>query len=295
MSQQTVRPTDFTPPEANPAEYPPTLGPATHNDRCQFSFADGRRCGMLRWQKHRLYCLPHAREEERLLAVDKVGHELTSLSGEFNTFTDINHVLGKVFTLLAHNRIDRRDAVAYAYVAQLLLQTIPTVKDEVCEALGRPAWKERLQDTLCEPPDVTQVDAQAEEPDVTQIDAQAADERQDLAQAEEQVVAETGEPDVAQAKEPDVAQANEEDEAQTDDQPDPPQEIPESAQQFAHAAEDFATPASAEPTASVTDARSATEPAALAPTARRLRPRPQPPQTFYTDERGARIPAAPRG
>src|SRR5580704_15586821 len=128
MSQQTVRPTEFTPPEACPAQHPPARGPAHNNHRCQFSFADGRSCRMLRWRKHRLYCLPHAREEERLLAVDQVGCELASLSGELNTVSDINHVLGKVFTLLAHNRIARRDAVAYAYVGQLLLQTIPRVK-----------------------------------------------------------------------------------------------------------------------------------------------------------------------
>jgi hypothetical protein len=170
MSQQTVLPTDFPTPEACPAHLPPALGPANNNHRCQFSFADGRSCRMLRWRKHRLYCLPHAREEERLLAVDQVGCELASLSGEFNTVSDINHVLGKVFALLAHNRIARRDAIAYAYVGQLLLQTIPRVKSEVCEVLGRDAWKEKLQAALCPPvtPPVNEVDPSKISPPVTQ-------------------------------------------------------------------------------------------------------------------------------
>jgi len=119
--------------------------------RCQFSFADGRQCGMPRWSRHRTLCLSHAREEQRLLALDRVGRELASLSGEFKTVSDVNHVLGKVFALYAKNRLARRDAVAFAYMGQLLLQSIPGVKHEMREHLGSEAWAATVQQALCPP------------------------------------------------------------------------------------------------------------------------------------------------
>src|ERR1700682_4702123 len=59
MTRETERQRKPSPPEANPPEHPP----APARDRCRFSFADRRRCGMLRWRRHRAYCLSHAREE----------------------------------------------------------------------------------------------------------------------------------------------------------------------------------------------------------------------------------------
>jgi hypothetical protein len=115
---------------------------------CQFPFADGRACRMPRWNKHRTLCVYHARGEQQLLAADQAARQLVSLSGEFKTASDINHVLGKLFSLVAKNRIPHRDAVALAYIAQLLLQSLPDVRAEIKHVLGYRAWDATVQDAL---------------------------------------------------------------------------------------------------------------------------------------------------
>ena len=77
-------------------------------------------------------------------AADEIGEELASLSGEFKTASDVNHVLGKLFTLLAQNRISRRDAVSLAYIAQLMLHSLPSVRREIKDGLGHASWQETL-------------------------------------------------------------------------------------------------------------------------------------------------------
>src|SRR5580658_8183221 len=98
--------------EASPAA---TLDPR----RCQFSFADGRRCRSPRWEAHPTLCVSHAQPEAKpaptrgraVLAAraDRVdiADELAPPSGQFNTATDVNHALGNLFSLLAQNRIPR--------------------------------------------------------------------------------------------------------------------------------------------------------------------------------------------
>src|SRR5579864_316941 len=118
---------------------------------CNFSFADGRRCRMPRSKKHRSFCLAHARQEEQLLSVDRVGEELVSLSGTFRTTTDVNHVLGTLFSLLANNRISPRQASALAYILQLLLQTLPSVECEIKTVAGYDQWQATLESSFMTP------------------------------------------------------------------------------------------------------------------------------------------------
>jgi hypothetical protein len=99
--------------------------------RCLRTFSDGRGCRMLRKPGHPALCVFHAREEEQLLETEKLAAELASLSGNLNTGLDINHVLGKVFQALAQRRISPREATAFAYIAQLMLQSMPYVKNEI--------------------------------------------------------------------------------------------------------------------------------------------------------------------
>ena len=98
---------------------------------CQFPFADGRKCRMLRNQDHPTLCLFHARQEEQLLVSERLGAELSaSLTGNFLTATDINFVLGKLFTALAQNRIPPRNASILAHIGHLLLHSLRDVKNE---------------------------------------------------------------------------------------------------------------------------------------------------------------------
>jgi hypothetical protein len=128
----------------------PASRKSSRDNLCQFPFSDGRTCRMPRWTKHRTLCVFHARAEQQLLAVEQVGRQLVSLSGEFKTASDINHALGKLFSLVARNRIARRDAVALAYIGQLLLQSLPQVRTEIKTALGYRAWDATVQDALCD-------------------------------------------------------------------------------------------------------------------------------------------------
>jgi hypothetical protein len=116
---------------------------SSNPDFCQFPFADGRRCRMLRHKDHPSLCLFHARDEQQFLESQHLGAELAvSLSGDFFTATDVNHVLGKVFSALAQDRIPLRKAVSLAYLGQLLLQSIPAVKSETKFHYTYKAWQE---------------------------------------------------------------------------------------------------------------------------------------------------------
>jgi len=113
---------------------------STHADsnKCLYQFADGRTCRMLRKKDHPSFCFHHAREEQQRLESAKLAAEFASLSGKLNTVTDINHVLGKVFTALAEKRISNHTADTFGYLGQLLLQSIPGVKSELNAAVQHP-------------------------------------------------------------------------------------------------------------------------------------------------------------
>jgi hypothetical protein len=108
---------------------------------CQYPFADGRHCRMLRLASHPSLCVFHAREERQLLEADMHGEDLTeSLSGHITTAGDVNHVLGKLFAAVAQNRIPPRNAATLAYIGQLLLQSLPSIKSDVYQTYGHQAW-----------------------------------------------------------------------------------------------------------------------------------------------------------
>ena len=121
----------------------------SNSNKCLRQFSDGRSCRMLRKNGHPTLCIFHAREEQQLLESDKLAAEFASLSGKLNTVTDINHVLGKVFTALAEKRISHQTAATFGYLGQLLLQSIPAVKNEINAAVRHPdAYDAMIRDSL---------------------------------------------------------------------------------------------------------------------------------------------------
>ena len=99
---------------------------------------------MLRMEGHPSLCPFHVREE-----ADKLGAELASVSGNLNNGTDINHVLAKVFKALADGRISARDASAFAYLGQLLLQSLSHVQNEIFWATKDPsAYHDTVRDSI---------------------------------------------------------------------------------------------------------------------------------------------------
>jgi len=127
---------------------------------CQFPFADGRTCRMFRQKSHPSLCIFHARQEQQLLEQDRIGDELASLSGEFQTVSDINHVIGKLFKLVATGRIPARTAETLAYLSQLLLYSQNSVRQEIISAQRYPGWKKILYSIY---PDISQTPARMEQ------------------------------------------------------------------------------------------------------------------------------------
>src|SRR5260370_17395247 len=105
--------------------------PLPNPNRCQFETSDGRRCRMLRCNAHPALCPFHARDEMQLLESQRLGAELSaSLTGQFMTATDINFVLGKLFTATAQNRIPPPNAPVLPYIAHLIPHSLPTPHNE---------------------------------------------------------------------------------------------------------------------------------------------------------------------
>ena len=114
------------------------VNPAPEPARCRFLSSDKRQCRMLRADRHPDFCLYHAARQEEIFALlpereFALAPELEALAADLTTATGVNRALGQVFRLLAQNRISRKDAVAFGYIAQLLLQTVPGVRAEAAD------------------------------------------------------------------------------------------------------------------------------------------------------------------
>jgi hypothetical protein len=108
---------------------------------CQYTFSDNRRCRMLRQINHPTLCAFHARDEQQLLESHNLGAQIaTSYTGDFLTAADINHVMGKVFTALAQNRIPQRTAATLAYLGQVMLLSLPMAKNETKFVYSYETW-----------------------------------------------------------------------------------------------------------------------------------------------------------
>ncbi len=115
---------------------------------CTYRSPSGRRCRLPRADSQSALCLRHAKLEQQSRDVSQTAAELQTLTGEFKTATDVNHVLGKLFTLLSNDRIPPRKGAVLAYVGQLIVQTLPGVKREIQNVQGLSAWDQTVQRAL---------------------------------------------------------------------------------------------------------------------------------------------------
>jgi len=99
---------------------------------CQFTFANGRMCGLPAHPKHNGLCLNHARLQsfKQQPREEDLSREIRSLAEDYITQIDINHVLGKLFDALAANRISIKRATSLAYIADLLMRSQAGAKRE---------------------------------------------------------------------------------------------------------------------------------------------------------------------
>jgi hypothetical protein len=101
---------------------------------CQFPFADGRRCRMLRYKGHPSLCFFHSREELERIELEQIAAEISPPSGEFTTVSDIERMTRKLFQLVATNRIPIRNVQVLAHLAQLLLHCQRLARREITSA-----------------------------------------------------------------------------------------------------------------------------------------------------------------
>jgi len=122
----------------------PTPAKPTSEHRCEYTFSDGRQCRNQRAQ----LCVHHVSRQCRPAknAPDDAleAPELETLCADLTTATSINRALAQTFLLMAQGRISRKDAVAFGYLGQLLLQTVPGVRAEYVSAFGYHDWEENL-------------------------------------------------------------------------------------------------------------------------------------------------------
>src|SRR4029077_11457720 len=111
--------------------------------RCRFTFSDGRQCRSQRAS----FCVHHASKRDTKHKAP-AAPDLEVLCTDLTTATSINRALAQIFLLMAQGRISRKDAVAFGYLGQLLLQTAPGVRAEFVSAFGYHDWEENLTTRL---------------------------------------------------------------------------------------------------------------------------------------------------
>src|SRR5437660_12398915 len=97
--------------------------------QCQYQNSRGQRCHMLIDTTHRLpngvhrptLCAYHADRLKASVDPEVRAAELLTDIDSFPTAAEVNLFLGNLVRQLARNRIARRDAIALAYISQLIL------------------------------------------------------------------------------------------------------------------------------------------------------------------------------
>jgi hypothetical protein len=137
-------------PPTGPSLSPPACFDEDSNNklnqqRCEFTFSDGRQC---RNQRASL-CADHASKQKRGGKGSALrAPELEAFCSDLTTATSINRALAQTFLLMAQGRISRKDAVAFGYLSQLMLQTVSGVRAEYVAANGYRQWENKLKTSL---------------------------------------------------------------------------------------------------------------------------------------------------
>jgi hypothetical protein len=137
-----------------------TLVSTTVDSHCQHISPKGYRCHMLIDQNHRpangsarpTLCAYHAGRLQGASAIDPeiLAAELLGGIDGFASADAVNLFLGNVVRQLARKRIARRDAIAFAYLSQLLLNSLGALQKEaeVREEAESKAEALRLHNTV---------------------------------------------------------------------------------------------------------------------------------------------------
>ena len=100
-------------------------------NQCTHVNGAGRRCRMIVAPTHDTLCAHHLQQHATSQPdSETLAAELLDGTGSLNTADRVNALLANVTKALARQHIDRRDALAIGYLAQLLLNTVPGVQKE---------------------------------------------------------------------------------------------------------------------------------------------------------------------
>ncbi len=105
--------------------------------RCCHRTANGR-CRMPAVDSATNLCFDHARKALQARQDSDFARYLTRESSGFQTAQGINHSLADLYTLLAHGHISPRRASVLAYVASLLLRSLPAIDKDTSPEASRP-------------------------------------------------------------------------------------------------------------------------------------------------------------
>jgi hypothetical protein len=111
---------------------------STYNaTRCRHRTANGR-CRMPAVDSATNLCFDHARKALQARQDSDFARYLTRDSAGFQTAQGINHSLADLYTLLAHGHISPRRGSVLAYVASLLLRSLPAIDKDPSPDSSRP-------------------------------------------------------------------------------------------------------------------------------------------------------------
>jgi hypothetical protein len=95
-------------------------------NQCTRINARGRRCRLLISPDHDSLCTQHLRQVQTAQPdPEALAAELLDSTGDLTSAGEVNAFLANVVKLRARKLIDRKDAVAFGYLSQLLLWTLP--------------------------------------------------------------------------------------------------------------------------------------------------------------------------
>jgi len=120
-------------------------------ERCRFTSTHRRRCVNPHGGSPNGLCVVHARHFEKMKIAEAraVSKEVLGTEEEFQSREGVNRVITRLFSLVLEGRIPRREGTLLAYIASLLLQTIPHAGERVPE--GWENYTRELFDELPSP------------------------------------------------------------------------------------------------------------------------------------------------
>ena len=115
---------------------------ATIDHQCQHISLKGQRCHMLIAANHSALCAYHADRLRATVPVvdpEVLAAELLTDIDSFTTADEVNLFLGNLVRQLARKRIARRDAIALAYISQLILTSQTAMAKERADETDNPS------------------------------------------------------------------------------------------------------------------------------------------------------------